>query len=338
MHFLRTLKQFAFVIIALSFLPSCAQTDIVSHWWKKSNHDRPSSSLGEGGSYKVGKPYKVEGAWYTPKEDFDLVETGIASWYGNEFKGKPTANGETFDPNALTAAHRTLQMPSIIRVTNLGNGRSVVLRVNDRGPFARGRVLDVSRRGAELLGYKNQGTAKVRIEVLKNESMTVAQAAKGGASPNQQLAMLKQAPRVRPGTVRTEEPLSAPVPSSYVEPAVTTVQSQDLAPIAGQIQSSRPVPMHAENGVVVPDEIVTKTYVAPNSIYVQVGSFTQISNAQNVQTRLGDVGNVQITPAVVNGTHFNRVRVGPIATVEEADKILNRTLDRGYTGAKIVVE
>src|SRR5690606_18692928 len=132
--------------------------------------------------YKIGKPYRINGVWYYPGEDYGYSETGIASWYGPAFHGRPTANGEVFDMNALTAAHRTLPMPSMVRVTNLGNGRAVVLRVNDRGPFAHGRIIDVSRRAAQLLGFERQGTARVRVEILEAESRALAMAASGGPS------------------------------------------------------------------------------------------------------------------------------------------------------------
>src|SRR5690242_12256883 len=120
----------------------------------------------KGGIYKVGQPYQIDGTWYYPAEDFNYDETGIASWYGEAFHAKVTANGEVFDLNALTAAHKTLPMPCIVQVTNLENGRSIELRVNDRGPFVRGRIIDVSRRAAQLLGFEGQGTTKVRVQVL----------------------------------------------------------------------------------------------------------------------------------------------------------------------------
>lgn len=135
----------------------------------------------ERGTYKIGKPYQVAGLWYHPREDFGYIETGTASWYGPDFQGEQTANGETYDMNALTAAHRTLQMPSIARVTNLDNGRSVVVRINDRGPFARDRIIDVSRRAAQMLGFEGRGTAQVRVEVLPEESRRIAELAKSGA-------------------------------------------------------------------------------------------------------------------------------------------------------------
>lgn len=116
------------------------------------------------GKQKVGRPYEVNGVWYHPKRDPHYDETGIASWYGPNFHGRQTANGEIFDMNELTAAHPTLPLPSRVRVTNLENGRSLVLRVNDRGPFARGRIIDVSRRAAQLLGFRDNGVARVRVQ------------------------------------------------------------------------------------------------------------------------------------------------------------------------------
>lgn len=120
--------------------------------------------------YKVGNPYEIAGIRYFPEEDYTYAETGIASWYGPKFHGRPTANGEVFDMNMVSAAHKTLPMPSVVRVTNLQNGRSLVVRVNDRGPFVAGRIIDLSRRTADLLDIRRQGTAPVRVEILPRES------------------------------------------------------------------------------------------------------------------------------------------------------------------------
>src|SRR6185437_1011083 len=142
----------------------------------------PASNVPGIGTYKVGNPYQIAGVWYRPAEDYSYDETGIASWYGEDFHGKYTANGEIYDLNAMTAAHRTLPMPSIVQVTNLDNGRTVELRVNDRGPFARGRIIDVSRRAAQLLGFENQGTAKVRVRIMVPETIqAVALARRNGS-------------------------------------------------------------------------------------------------------------------------------------------------------------
>lgn len=124
----------------------------------------------QGGVYKVGTPYKVLGSWYYPKEDYNYSEVGIASWYGEDFHALTTANGEKYDMNTLTAAHKTLPLPSIVKVTNLENGRSLVLRINDRGPYAKNRIIDVSKRAAQLLGFQTKGTAKVRVEIMAKES------------------------------------------------------------------------------------------------------------------------------------------------------------------------
>ena len=122
------------------------------------------------GTYKVGSPYEINGVWYYPEEDPYYDDTGIASWYGDPFHGRTTANGEIYDMNELTAAHKTLPMPVYVRVTNLENGRSLVLRVNDRGPFVSGRIIDVSRRAAQLLGFQLEGTARVRVQVVDYET------------------------------------------------------------------------------------------------------------------------------------------------------------------------
>jgi rare lipoprotein A len=121
---------------------------------------------GAGGTYKVGKPYQVAGVWYVPKEDPNYNRVGTASWYGAQFHAKATANGETFDMDALTAAHTTLPLPSLVEVTNLENGRKVIVRVNDRGPFVGDRIIDMSRAAARELGFESKGLAKVRVRYV----------------------------------------------------------------------------------------------------------------------------------------------------------------------------
>lgn len=144
-----------------------------------SPYSQASAIKSQGGMYKIGNPYKILGTWYYPKEDYSYSEVGIASWYGKDFHAKKTANGEKYDMNTLTAAHRTLPLPSIVKVTNLENGRSLILRVNDRGPYAKNRIIDISKRGAQLLGYQVQGTAKVRVEIMEKESRALKAALTG---------------------------------------------------------------------------------------------------------------------------------------------------------------
>lgn len=116
------------------------------------------------GYYKVGKPYKVAGKWYYPRKDVKYNKTGMASWYGDDFHGRKTANGEVFDMHAFTGAHKTLPLPSLVKVTNLSNGKAIIVRVNDRGPYHGGRLIDMSRAAADALGYRNKGLTKVRVE------------------------------------------------------------------------------------------------------------------------------------------------------------------------------
>lgn len=118
------------------------------------------------GVYKVGNPYEIAGRRFVPEVDPDYSEVGLASWYGPKFHGRRTANGEIFDQYALTAAHRTLPLPSRVRVTNLANNREVVLRVNDRGPFVGDRIIDLSRRAAQLLGTERSGVGTVQVDLI----------------------------------------------------------------------------------------------------------------------------------------------------------------------------
>jgi peptidoglycan lytic transglycosylase len=119
-----------------------------------------------GGVYRLGKPYQVAGRVYVPEEDINYSAVGLASWYGDDFHGRYTANGEVFDMNSISAAHPTLPLPSYVRVTNLANARSIVVRVNDRGPYVGGRLIDVSVKTAELLGFYGHGVARVKVEYV----------------------------------------------------------------------------------------------------------------------------------------------------------------------------
>src|SRR6195256_2093816 len=149
-----------------------------------------------GGTYRIGKPYTVGGRIYVPEEDTSYREEGMASWYGDDFHGRLTANGEVFDMASLTAAHPTLPMPCYARVTNLGNGKSLIVRVNDRGPYHGNRLVDVSNRAAELLEFKGNGVARVRVEY-------VARAPLEGSDDRQLMATLRTGiPAPSPSLVR----------------------------------------------------------------------------------------------------------------------------------------
>src|SRR6478672_10423319 len=171
-----------------------------------------------GGTYRIGKPYTVAGRVYVPEEDPDYRAEGMASWYGDDFHGRLTANGEVFDMLSLTAAHPTLPIPSYARVTNLSNGKSLIVRVNDRGPYHNNRLIDVSNKAAELLEFKQNGVARVRVEY-------VGRAPLEGTDDRQLIA-----------TLRTGEPAPSPslVRVASAHPFVPEISSNARA-IRGEV-------------------------------------------------------------------------------------------------------
>ena len=333
------------LVAAMLTLSGCAETQFLIHTAKRINGPEPAGR--EEGYYKVGKPYQIAGIWYYPEEDYAYDETGIASWYGAAFHGKKTANGETYDMNALTAAHRTLPMPSFVRVTNLGNGRSIVLKVNDRGPFAKGRIIDISRRGAQLLGFQEQGTAKVRVQIMADRSQAIAARMKNG----EELARVGSPITVdkMPKTSVSTEALpapggaessassvsSAPAP---VTPATTAAnESVIVENRAGTIPNTT-VPSEQAALTVDPESVVQQEPVGPTKIFVQAGAFGVYENANKVRARLSPLGNVFLDQVLVNGRDLYRVRLGPIANVEAADTLLNQVVGTGYPDARIIVD
>ncbi|MEW6644219.1 MAG: septal ring lytic transglycosylase RlpA family protein [Pseudomonadota bacterium] len=173
-----------------------------------------------GGAYRVGKPYTVAGRQYVPEENTNYRAEGTASWYGDDFHGRLTANGEVFDMTSLTAAHPTLPMPCYVRVTNLGNGKSLVVRVNDRGPYHGNRLIDVSHNAARLLDFRSSGTARVRVEYV-------------GRAP-----LEGSDDRILEATLRTGEPAPAPstVRIASAKPFVPELPpAGQSAPVRGEV-------------------------------------------------------------------------------------------------------
>ena len=185
-----TIKQLFYFLFLGLLLEGCSSAelaiDLVKKHQRKKIEEKVPTKVVAKPHYKIGNPYQEFGIWYYPKRDLTYDDTGIASWYGEEtaILGRPTANGEVFDPKVATAAHKTLPMPSVVRVTNLDNGKSLVVRVNDRGPFAKGRIIDLSYEGARLLGFVEQGIAKVRVQILAEQSLRLEKLAKRGEFPS----------------------------------------------------------------------------------------------------------------------------------------------------------
>lgn len=305
--------RWSLVVLTVLLTGACAQTQLAIHAIKEVQKSGETQTagvapngvpIGPGGVYKVGDPYVIKGVRYYPEIDPTYDETGIASWYGPGFHKKATANGETYDENDLTAAHRTLPLPTYVRVTNLENGRAIVLRVNDRGPFAHGRIIDVSRRGAQLLGFERQGTAKVRVRIVDP--------ADAGFIAD------------KPVTPQAEREAVAAVP-------VSPVQSQTLAPPPG-VSESPALPVRNE-----PPPQVALEAVGPTDIFVQAGSFTLYDNANRLAAQLFSFGEVQIQSVIVGEREFFRVRLGPFASVDQADATLENVIGAGFTESRIIV-
>lgn len=248
--------------------------------------------------YRVGQPYEENGRWYYPHPQPDYDEVGVASWYGPGFDGRLTADGEVYDANGLTAAHPTLPMPVNVRVTDLDNGRSLVLRVNDRGPFARGRIIDVSARAAQLLGFYEKGTAHVRVTY-------VDRAGEPAAAPAGSTAVV----------VASAVP-TVPVQMAALDPAT-------VGPIAdAQTQ---------------PDAIPAGDAGMPE-LYVQAAAFSDLRRAERCRRRLAAAGTLTISSIDRDGELLYTVRLGPFDDIEAANAALSRLAELGESGAKIVAD
>jgi rare lipoprotein A len=292
-------------------------------------------SVAQRGTYKIGQPYKIDGVTYTPKEDFNHVETGVASWYGPGFHGKSTANGERYDQTDRTAAHRTLQMPSVVRVTNLSNGLSTVVRINDRGPFASNRVIDLSRTAAQELDVIRNGTARVRIEQLQAESLAVKDVAINGGGPAEQhvvlaqLASGKRAPQQPQQAVATAQPAAAPP----VAPVQAEWPATPRSPAVAQDQT--PVPF-GKAGPTIATLASASPAASNGGFYVQTGSFSTAENAERQRGQVRSYGSSEISQASASGRDVYRVRLGPYTTADAAGIVADRLKRSGYGDARVV--
>ncbi len=270
--------------------------------------------------YVVGNPYRLGGVWSYPQEDYALSETGLAEVLAAPVFGGQTANGEAFSAQGLTAAHRTLQLPAIIRVTNLENGRSMLLRVNDRGPEKPGRILAVSPRAGALLGMTPGRATQIALVVDAEKSRAVAEGLPGEAPPPIAIAA---APRA---AVAREE--LAPLPGTREAPRPEVQPSPNAAPV------SELAPQRRSNNVTLP-ESVTQTAPLPGILMVEAGQFSGRSAAEAVAARLPGA---RITQQGRGRNASFRVALGPFAEVRAADFALERTLAAGLSGARIIVE
>jgi rare lipoprotein A len=273
--------------------------------------------------YKIGDPYEIKNIWYYPKRDLSYEETGIASWYGDKFHGKLTANGEIFNKNSISAAHKTLPMPSMVRVTNLDNGNVLNVRINDRGPYIHGRIIDLSERAAELLGFKNVGIARVKVNILVEKSLWLERSAKDGQFPGSE--------------INNNDDVSLPKINSVSRPKVSIVNT---------ISSENNISIDEKNIQKSFTEILAssrqgnlrKTEPLETNIWVQVGAFASNANTQNVVSKISHIYDINLTSIEYKGKILQRVRLGPTQEIDIADEVLKKVFELGFNGSKIVVD
>jgi rare lipoprotein A len=255
----------AFVLTGAATLMGCAQPPSMARhsngkeYFSEAKYGRASPRMiadGQavphgGGQYLVGHPYTIAGHTYYPTENESYTAVGFASWYGDAFQGRRTANGEIYDKESISAAHPTMPLPSYARVTNLGNGHSIVVRVNDRGPYHGGRVMDVSSRVADALDFKGAGTAHVKVEYIgraalegSDDSKLLATLRVDGAP-----ATLDDAPGGRPvmlasNPVESVAKALTPAPAP-VRPQPPAPEPLPAAPVQALAEPARPMPVHA---------------------------------------------------------------------------------------------
>jgi rare lipoprotein A len=256
---------------------------------------------GAGGVAKVGRPYQVGGVWYTPREQPDYDETGVASWYGAQFHLKATANGETFDMNMLSAAHTTLPLPSIVEVTNLENGRRLQVRVNDRGPFVGDRIIDLSREAARELGFERQGVTRVRVRYVGPAPLLGRDAGVRYASAPRPSATAEAQPEVRLA--------SAPAPARAS--GMTVLSAMPQRPPAADVDVT-------------------------GRLRVQAGSFTSEINAERAVARLAAAGSAYIEPVRRDGAVLYRVLLPAPQDEVEAHALRDRVAQIGFADARVV--
>jgi len=310
------------------------------------------------GAYKVGKAYDIDGKTYYPAENWSYDETGMASWYGPGFHGRQTASGEIYDQHATSAAHPTLPMPSIVRVTNLANGKEVIARVNDRGPFAHNRIIDLSKGAARQIGLDISGTAKVRVQLLTRESEIIKQVALQGGGRDAQMAAIANIDSSAPGYSPPTAVAAAPITDRSVTvqqmpaPQGPTIAEQIAAREAAQRAAAarQPAPVVTQQVLVpppaaqpAPAAAYPPSYPAfgttlGNAIYVQAGAFSQQENAERLRAQLATMGQAHVMQTSVSGRDFYRVRIGPMASIDAADQIRARVVAAGHGEARVVTE
>jgi len=306
----------------------------------------PSSQAPSGRLRGTDKPYQVAGVWYFPQADPDYDQVGTASWYGYPFQNRHTADGEIYDEGLITAAHKTLPLPCIVEVTNLQNGRSIRVRVNDRGPFVGGRLIDLSKAAAEQLGFDRRGTTRVRVRFITMASpltapgLMMASTGAGPSSGRRPAYAAQPAPsgdafddiEAAPPPTATPVSYQAPYQPPRDDPMAEDEAGPPEAPAAQSITATAlPPPEPAPRAPMTPR---ATSYGGGYS--VQAGAFATQSGADRAAARLASAGGAQIVPLQRNGATLYRVVVGSFPDPASADETRARVIAMGFTDALVV--
>jgi len=283
-------------------------------------------AAGRPAGHGTNAPYQVGGIWYVPHEQPNYDETGVASWYGDAFNMKATADGEIFDMNQVSAAHTTLPLPSMVEVTNLDNGRKLTVRVNDRGPFVGGRIIDLSRAAAAELGYERAGTAHVRVRYLGPAPLAGPDAgvryAKLGPSP----AMPVRGRRPADEDIFDDAEASPAPVQPPVQPLVRPVEAVSVSSLA-PLPAARPAVAAA----------FADAPGAAGAIYrIQAGAFSDEDNARRAAAQLAAAGKAVIEPMERGGTTLYRVILPGPTDEAEAFAMRDRVAGIGFADARVL--
>jgi len=291
-----------------------AQPVDVSHVTNAIPRVEPHSRYGNPESYVVfGKRY------YVKKSSLNHVERGVASWYGTKFHGKRTSSGEPYDMLAMTAAHKSLPLPTYAEVTNLENGRKIIVKINDRGPFKKNRIIDLSYAAAIKLDITKAGTGLVEVRAI---------------DPTQPLPAPAPAPAPAPKiitaqTTPTPVLLATPIPLAPPSKIVTATPNRTQMPVLAAAPQA--------------DKLKRIAPGQPVDIYLQVGAFGDRFNAENLKIRIRDIETLPVSKInVTQGTTANsaifRVRIGPINNVPEADQVIKRLAQLGIENPHVIID
>jgi rare lipoprotein A len=257
-----------------------------------------------GGRHQIGEPYQVAGVWFYPHDNPHYDKTGVASWYGPQFHRRMTSNGEWFDMDYLSAAHPTFPLPSYAKVTNLENGREIVVRINDRGPFVGSRIVDLSKKSADALGFRARGTAPVRLQYI------------GPAPLNDKGSHLAAMNREL-------------IQGTPLNQMIAAAGSADVAIPPVAVASIGPAPQWQPR---LPQQL---SETMPSAYFIQVGAFANIDNAERTKFNLANLGEVEVTPVSASMGTLYKVTLWP-PSPGVAGQTLSMVRAAGHPDARLV--